>query len=217
MDDKSGDKIDDSDQISLEDEEDKVEEDCEDDVDSIYDSDDINELDDQSATDNLTMEESTHEDANSYEAKNFRWSKIPPRVGRARRENIILRLPGCKGQARNASFPHDAFSLFISENMLNIILYHTNQKIQEYLKNFDGSRQQLNLMHEATLDEICAVIGFVICGGVFESSHGNLEHLDGTGRSIFPAVMGKKSFSVSIIIEIVFIFGFYDLIMDNYP
>ena len=185
LDDKSGDEADDKDQISLEDEEDKVEEDCEDDVDSIYDIDDMNEIDDQSDTDNSTMEESTHEDANSCEAKNFRWSKIPPRVGRARRENIILRLPGCKDQARNANTPHDAFSLFISENMLNIILYHTNQKIQEYLTNFDGSRQQLNFMHEATLDEIRVVIGLVIYGGVFESSHENLESLykmDGTGR-----------------------------------
>ena len=126
LDDKSGDEIDDNDQISLENEEDKVEEDYEDDVDSIYDIDDMNELVDQSDTGNSTMEESTREDANSYEAKNFRWSKIPPRVGRARRENIILRLPGCKGQARNANTPPDAFSLFISENMLNIILYHNN-------------------------------------------------------------------------------------------
>ena len=99
MDNKSGDEIDDNNQISLENEEDKLEEDYEDDVDSIYDIDDMNELDDHSDTDNSTMEESTHEDANIYEAKNFRWSKIPPRVGRVRRENIILRLPGCKGQA----------------------------------------------------------------------------------------------------------------------
>ena len=79
--------------------------------------------------------------------------------------------------------------------MLNFILYHTNQKIQEYLMNFDGSCQQLNLMHEATLDEIRAVIGLVIYEGVFESSHENLESLYkmvGTGRLIFPAVMGKN-------------------------
>ena len=199
LDDKSSDEIDDNDHVSLEDEEDKVEEDCKDDVDSIYDIDDRNELHDQSDTDNSTMEESTHEDANNYEAKNFRfrWSKIPPQSGRARKENIILRLPGCKGQARNANTPHDAFSLFISENMLNIILYPTNQKIhvQEYLINFDGSRQQLNLMHEATLDQIRAVIGLVIYGGAFESLHENLEFLykmDGTRRLIFPAVSGKN-------------------------
>ena len=89
MDDKSVDEIDNNDQISLEDEEDKVEEDCEDDVDSIYDIGDMNKLDDLSDTDNSTMEESTHEDANSYEAKNFRCSKIPPRVDQARRVNII--------------------------------------------------------------------------------------------------------------------------------
>ena len=157
----------------------------------------MNELDDQSNTDNSTIEESTHEDANSYEAKNFRWSKIPPRVGRARGENIILRHPGCKGQARNENTPHDAFFLFISENRLNIILYHTNQKIQEYLMNFDGSRQQLNLIHEATLDEIRAVIGLVIYGEVFESSHLNLKSLykmDGTGRLIFSAVTEKNCF-----------------------
>ena len=196
-DDKSGNEIDDNNQISLENEEDKVEEDCEDDVDSIYDIDDMNELDDQSDTDNSTMEESTHEDANSYEAKNFRWSKIPPRVSRTRRENIILRPPGCKGQVRNANTTYDAFSLFVSENMLNIILYHTNHKIQKYLMNFDGSRQQLNLMYEATLNDVRAVIGLVIYGGVFECSHENLESLykmDGTGRSIFPAVMGKNRF-----------------------
>ena len=128
LDDKSGDEIDDNDQISLEDEEEKVEEDCEHDVDSIYNIDVMNELDDQSDTDSSTMEESTHEDTNSYEAKNFRWSKIPSRVGRARKENIKLRLPGCKGQARNANTPHDAFSPFIRVNMLSIIFYHTTRK-----------------------------------------------------------------------------------------
>ena len=52
-----------------------------------------------------------------------------------------------------------------------------NQKIQEYLMNFDGSRQQLNLMHEVTLDDISAVIDLVIYGGVFESLHENLKFL----------------------------------------
>ena len=52
-------------------------------------------------------------------------------------------------------------------------------------------------MNEATLDEIRAVIGLVIYGRVFESSHENLESLyklDGTGRLIFPAVIGKNRF-----------------------
>ena len=52
-------------------------------------------------------------------------------------------------------------------------------------------------MREATSDEIRAVIGLMIYEGVFESSHENLESLykvDGTGKLIFPAVMGKNRF-----------------------
>ena len=52
-------------------------------------------------------------------------------------------------------------------------------------------------MHGATLDQIRAVIGLVIYGGAFESSHKNFESLykmDGTGILIFPAVMGKNCF-----------------------
>ena len=159
-------KFNDNDQISSKDEEDEVEEDCEDDVESFYYIYDMNELD-ESNTDNSTTEESTDKVANSYEAKNFRWSKVPPRVGRARRENIILCLPGCQSQAKNANTPFDVFSLFISKNMLKIILYHTNQKIQKYLMNFNGSFQRR--VHDITLDEIGAVIGLLIYGGVFES------------------------------------------------
>ena len=82
---------------------------------SLNDIDDMNELD-ESDTDNSATKESPDEDADIYEAKNFRWSKMPPRVGRACRENILVRLPGCKSQARNANTPHDAFSLFIRES-----------------------------------------------------------------------------------------------------
>jgi len=39
-----------------------------------------------------------------------------------------VRLPGYVDEAKNANTPHDAFSLFISDDILNIILTHTNQK-----------------------------------------------------------------------------------------
>jgi hypothetical protein len=56
------------------------------------------------------------------------WSRKPPKVAQARRQNIIVRLPGCVDEAKNANAPH-AFALFISDDILNIILTHTNQKI----------------------------------------------------------------------------------------
>ena len=48
-----------------------------------------------------------------------------------------------------------------------------------------------------SLDELRAVFGLLIYGGVFESSHGHLESLhemDGTGRLVFLVVMVKNHF-----------------------
>jgi hypothetical protein len=51
-------------------------------------------------------------------------------------------------------------------------------------------------MRRTSLDELRAVIGLLICGGVFESSHKHVESLykmNGTGRLVFPVVMAKKN------------------------
>jgi hypothetical protein len=87
------------------------------------------------------------------------------------------------------------FHFFISDDILNIILTHTNQKIHHYLFNFTGKIQKW--MRRTSLDELRAVIGLLICGGVFQSSHEHIESLhkmDGTGRLVFPAVMSKNRF-----------------------
>ena len=82
--------------------------------------------------------DNTDEETNVFQGKCFTWSRTPPNVARARRENIIVRLPGCVDEAKNANTPHDAFSLFISDDILNIILIPTNRKINGYLFNFTG-------------------------------------------------------------------------------
>jgi hypothetical protein len=45
-------------------------------------------------------------------------------------------------------------------------------------------------MRQTSLDELRAVIGLLIYGGVFESSHEHTESykMDGTGRLVFPTV-----------------------------
>jgi len=100
-------------------------------------------------------------------------------------------LPGCVDEAKNANTPHDTFSLFthISDDILNIILTHTNQKTSYYLLNFTGKVQKW--MRRTSLDELRTVIGLLFYGEVFDSSHEHTESLfkmDGTGRLVFPAV-----------------------------
>ena len=176
-----------------EDEEDAVEEDL-DDIDSVYDVADNGKPEN---TDDERSEtgECTDKERNVFQGKDFTWSRTPPKVARARRENITVRLPGCVDEAKNANTPHDAFSLFISADILNIILTHTDQKIHYYLFNFTGKIQKW--MRQTSLDELHVVIGLLIYGEVFESSHKHIESLykmDGTGRLIFPVVMAKNRF-----------------------
>jgi len=68
-------------------------------------------------------------------------------------------------EAKNANTPHDAFSLFISDDILNIILTHTNKNIQDYIFNLTGKVQKW--MRRTSLDELHTVIGLLIYGGIF--------------------------------------------------
>jgi hypothetical protein len=65
-------------------------------------------------------------------------------------------------EAKNSNSPHDAFSLFISDDILNIILTNTNLKNHYYLLNFTGKVQKW--MRRTSLDELRAVIGLLIYG-----------------------------------------------------
>jgi hypothetical protein len=107
-----------------EDEEDAVEEDLDEDIDSIYD---VADTGDHVKPENTDVEhsetgESRDKETNVFQGKDFTWHRTPPKVARACRENIIVRLPGCVDEATNANTPHDVFSLFISDDILNIIL-----------------------------------------------------------------------------------------------
>jgi hypothetical protein len=110
-----------------EDEEDAVEKDLDDDTDAMYDVVDTGNHGQPENPDSETGE-STDEETNVFQGKDFTWSRTPPKVARARRENIIVRLTGCVDEAENANPPNYAFLFFISDYILNIILTHTNGK-----------------------------------------------------------------------------------------
>jgi len=77
-----------------EDEEDAAEEDLDDDIDSLYDVADTGDHEQPENTDVEHSEtgESTDEETNVFQGKDFTWGRTPPKVARARRENIIVHL-----------------------------------------------------------------------------------------------------------------------------
>ena len=94
-----------------EDEEDAVEEDLDDDFDSVYDVADSGDHGEPENTDDERSEivESTDKERNVFPGKDFTWNRTHPKVARAHRENVTVRLPGCVEEAKNANTPHDAF------------------------------------------------------------------------------------------------------------
>jgi hypothetical protein len=84
-----------------EDEKDAVEEDPHDDIDNMYDVAVIGDHGQTEKTEDEYSEtgESTDEETNVFQGKDFTWSRTSPKVARARRENIIVRLPGCVYEA----------------------------------------------------------------------------------------------------------------------
>ena len=84
-------------------EEDAVQEDLDDDIDSMYD---VADTGDHGQPDNINDEhsetgESTDEETNVFQGKDFTLSRTPPKVAQARRENITVRLPGCVDEAKS--------------------------------------------------------------------------------------------------------------------
>ena len=77
-----------------EDEEDGVEENLDGDIDFMYDVADTGDHGEPENTDDEHSEtgESTEEETNVFQGKDFTWSRTPPIVARARRENLIVRL-----------------------------------------------------------------------------------------------------------------------------
>ena len=130
--------------LSGSEDEDVVEEDLDDDIDPVYDAADNGDHGESENTDNehSETEEITDKERNVFQGKNITWSRTPPKVVRARRENIIVRLLGCVDETKNANTPHEDFSLFISDDILNIILTHTDNKIHDYLFSFTGKVQK---------------------------------------------------------------------------
>jgi len=85
-----------SDDIGLsgsEDEEDAVEEDLDDDIDSLYNVADIGDHGKlENRDEHSETGESIDKELNVFQGKDFTWSRTPPKVAGARRENIIVHL-----------------------------------------------------------------------------------------------------------------------------
>lgn len=155
---------------------------------------DHNSDSEQSETDSEDEAESSSSEYYIGKDKQTKWFKNPPsQRTRQRAHNIVLHLPGPKGEAKNAKSQTDCFNLFFDKNVEDLILKHTNDYIDKIRTRFQRERDAKNL----TGEELQAFFGLLMMSGVLRSSHLNFLDLwanDNTGIEFFSDVMTSRRF-----------------------
>lgn len=142
-------------------------------------------------------QESSSIETNEYfigRDKTTKWRKTKwsQRV-KTRPQNILVSSSGVVGSAKQAKTNFECWNCFINDEILDIIVLHTNK----YIKNI---RSQYSRERDANFTdtvEIKAFIGLLYLAGVLHSNRQSLEELwgdDGHGVELFRLVMNLKRF-----------------------
>ncbi|CAK1583894.1 unnamed protein product [Parnassius mnemosyne] len=157
----------------------------EEEAENISENEDSSDIDEQSRN------------SNSFYGRNrYKWSKVPPSRSRVPAHNIIIHLPGLRGPAlvKNEISPLEAWSCIFTEDMIELILQHTNEKITNYSENYTSNSVYT---YHVTREEILAFIGLMFLTGIFKSAREDARGIWSTktrGRPIFRTVMSLNRF-----------------------
>lgn len=184
------------------------------DIDWVPTNDDLE--DEENNVEDIPMDVSTASTSDSFSSKSswygkgtskYKWSKIAPSRTKTLKHNIITVLPGLKGPSRQnpPTTPLEAWELLFTEEMIEIIIIHTNNKIeqlQHHFKKFKTSKNSRKkfsptFIKKTDILEIRAFIGLLYMQGLFKSNHEDLRSLwatDGTGRDLFRCTMSLARF-----------------------
>lgn len=124
----------------------------------------------------------------------FSWKKTPfPSTKKTSKQNLIKKLPGVIGRAKNITGIAESWLCLISENMLDLIVEFTNQYIDNVKKNYGRVRDAL----PTDKVEIKAFLGLLYIAGRYKGGRLNLQDFwdaDGFGIEIFRMTMSLKRF-----------------------
>ncbi|KAG8260932.1 hypothetical protein J6590_085945, partial [Homalodisca vitripennis] len=96
------------------------------------------------------------------------WSVVvPTKRGRPLARNILIIKPGPKNWAERAESPLEAWNLLFTQEMLNLIVLHTNQEIERKSAHYSIGNYSVN---PTTFPEIKALIGLYYLAGVLRGS-----------------------------------------------
>ncbi|CAK1602156.1 unnamed protein product [Parnassius mnemosyne] len=129
----------------------------------------------------------------------MKWATEPPsRNRRTPAHNIVIPIANVNVPAE--SEPESLFSLFLSQNIKDKIILHTNERLEILRQKYKRTNKpELKDIDEIEFD---AFLGLLVYSAAFKSNDEDMNALfatDGTGRDIFRAVMSKERFQMILI------------------
>ncbi|KAH9641235.1 hypothetical protein HF086_003222 [Spodoptera exigua] len=123
------------------------------------------------------------------------WSKTAPlNRGRTRSHNIVFVPPGPKGLARQKITPTDCMSLFLDDNMIDLITKYTNIKIDQIKDKYQRERDAKS----TNTTEMRGFIRILLMTGVLKinrlSTGQIFEHVKHTGIDAIYLTMSEQRF-----------------------
>lgn len=153
----------------------------------------VHNSDTDESAESSSEEDETEPGSVIFGKNGHKWNTKPPnRIGRPVRDNIIVHLPGAKGQAKLVKTVLEAWKLLICPFIIGIVIEHTNEEIRRRTL-FGSGVSFASLTSEA---EILALIGLLYAAGLMKSNHVNLSDLWSSdfGVDIFRATMSLRRF-----------------------
>ena len=153
------------------------------------DSDDADEID-------VNRREKTQEQSSYFGRNDFEWKKsVPTPRGRRNRANILRQSEGPTTAAKHADQVSDCFHLFVTEEMLDLIVLHTNQFAEVTLRS---GGWMLDRWIPIDRIELRAFIACLLFAGVSKSNHESCEQLWSSdfGRPFLRATMSLQRFTM---------------------
>ncbi|XP_024881294.1 uncharacterized protein LOC112460711 isoform X1 [Temnothorax curvispinosus] len=126
-----------------------------------------------------------------YGKNKHEWCLRAPETGGQPSKTVIY-IPAPKNGAVNASSPVETWSCLFTDEMIDMIVQHTNKEIERHVQEMSTNDRT----YSTTATEIKAFIGLLYFAGVKKSAHVNIEELWSTefGHALFKAVMCSRRF-----------------------
>lgn len=124
----------------------------------------------------------------------FKWCTQPPRsTHRTPARNVVYIRQGPKDDGMHATSVLESFSLFITDDIISVIVSNTNKEIERKAANFKVAKATIC---PTSTEEIKALIGLLILSGALKNNHLNTEKIfnEKYCSSLFRSTMSERRF-----------------------